>query len=84
MRRSGRLIPRLGRGASDSGHAFRAGRDFPSAWGSWYINAKEMYALQSLLVEYCAACPSTLRGTQVDIDADIQSVTHAFIRSRAR
>lgn len=40
---------------------FRAGGDFPSAWLTQHINAKEMFALHSLLAEYTAAYPSSLR-----------------------
>lgn len=42
-----------------------------------------MYALQSILAEYCSAYLSTLRGTQIDVDVDNQSVIHAFNRGRA-
>lgn len=63
---------------------FRAGGAVPSAWIARHINAKEMYALHTLIAEYCAACPSTLCGTQVHVDVDNDSVVYMLNKGRAR
>lgn len=48
------------------------------------INAKALFAIYHVLREYCETHPSTLRGTQVRVDVNNQSVVQAFNKDRSR
>ena len=64
--------------------SFRAGGVFPSEWLPKHINKKEMYALHELLRLFCVRYPEVLRGAQVLIDEDNESVVGAFNKGRAK
>lgn len=67
------------------GDLFQAGGELSSVYVPAHVNAKEPFALQALLLEFCRRSPrQQLRRAQVLADVDNYSVPDCFATGRSR